>query len=248
MGVVLSVSWHLLFAFEIIVWLATISELGVAGLWSALTILVGIPVLFMVEGLELAATALLAQTGYRIGGSAARELKELRRDTTFDFFPNRQIFVGAVIVLMTIANRFDHIYVPWIGWVADFKIPLVFNVLFSEHIVLLLGQVPPKRLALVDPPRFFRQSWIMCAAIRWIGRLQLTAPSTIVFLFLSRLLRYPSVPVRARPGILVVWDPLLYGWVVVPVDDDNEHEMSDQIFPISTPAEETSFAKDGDIA
>jgi hypothetical protein len=47
-------------------------------------------------------------------------------------------------------------------------------------------------LALYAPGRFLNQTWWVCAAVRWIGKSEVTAPAKFVTGFLARLLKYPT--------------------------------------------------------
>lgn len=195
------------------VWVTTVT-LGPAGILAIVAFATLMPLLFAVEGLELAVTALLHRPADVHGGALA-ELTRIRNDAKFSFFPHRQLFVVVSIVTLTLVNTFDAVYVPGVGRVADGAVLFAFNLAFSTLSVLLLAQIPSKRLALVDPARFFRATWLVCIAVRWVGETRLTEPAETLVRLLMKLLRYPTEARRLREPLTVQYDSIDDCWLIV---------------------------------
>lgn len=216
----LTAIWSALFAVIFAIWVVTASQLGIAGLWSALAVLLIIPPLFVVEGLELAVAALLGRK-VNLHGGAGRELDRLQKDRSFNFFPARQAFVVVGISVVTIFTSFDAIYIPGLGWITDYNAPFWFNLTFVTLMVLLLAQVPSKRLALQDPELFYRHTWAVCTVVRWLGKTRLTEPAEIIVRVLARILKYPARPRRAPPDVRLYFDSIDNCWLIIPADFDS---------------------------
>jgi hypothetical protein len=225
----LTTIWYALLLFETIVWICTITGVGWSGLISFIAFVTIIPLLLAVEGLELSVASLLSSKA-NLSARAARELDLIKADPTLPFFPNRQFFVVASIVLLTMASAFDQIYVPGLGWTSSYA--TLFNMAFPTHTVLLLSQVPGKMLALYAPSRFLNQTWWTCMAVRFVGELQVTTPANFFTKSLAKLLGYP---VRHAPPptdvrfVYPVFDYIDNQWVYVLNDADVAYPVPEEM-------------------
>jgi hypothetical protein len=220
--ILLAIVWYSILLFEVITWVLTVIQLGWPGLISFIAFVTVIPLLLAVEGLELAVASLLSSKA-SLAPAAARELNNIQADRTLPFFPNRQVFVVASIVLLTMASAFQQVYIPGLGWTSNYNLPALFNLAFPTHTVLLLAQVPGKMLALYAPSRFFSQTWWICVAVRWMGTLEVTAPAKPITRLLATLLGYPTRHAPPLPEVLVlypVYDYIDGQWYYVGQEDE----------------------------
>jgi len=217
----LLIFWYLLLALEFTIWIATAIGFGWAGLISIVAFVTIIPLLLAVEGLELAVASLLGSS-VSLSPAAARELAQIKANPALPFFPNRQLAVVSSIVLLTMASGFDQIYVPSVGWVSDYNLPTIFNIIFPTQTVLLFAQVPGKMLALYAPGRFFEQTWWICVGVRWVGSLEMTSPAEPLTQSLAVILGYPVQHTSPAPETRLVYPVYDYidgeWYYVVPED------------------------------
>lgn len=213
----LALIWYVLLLMEGTIWVSTIAYAGWYGLISFLAFATIVPLLLAIEGLELAVTSLLGSKP-NLARAAGQELDHIRGDRMLPFFPNRQVFVVASIVVLTMASAFDRLYVPGIGWMYGYDVPALFNLTFPTFVVLMFAQVPGKMLALYSPTRFFGQTWWLCVAVRWVGALELTMPARPITKLLASFLGYPVQHEPATPEIRLVYpvfDHIDNQWVYV---------------------------------
>jgi CBS domain containing-hemolysin-like protein len=209
--------WYGTYAALFGIWVVSIFELGRAGAVPLFTCVILIPLLFALEGLELAITALLDRSA-SVHGRAGSELARIQKDKLFGFFSNRELFVVVGIVLLTSVGSLDAVYVPGRGWISDHLVTFSFNLAFSTLVVLLVSQIPSKRLALQDPERFYRSTWPICVAVRWVGASRITQPGEALSRVLSSFLGYPARRRTLAPTLAMHYDSIDGCWCITSSD------------------------------
>jgi hypothetical protein len=165
----------------IVIWFSTIGHhLGdgdIKQFLLAVLVVVLLFILYFAEGIELAVADLLDKQPDQLGDESLRSLlEEIQQERGF-FFSNRQVFVVAIIALMTLITSYPWLYVPFVGKVKELELPFWFSLFFTTLTVLWFCQVTPKRLAVINSERFLRQSRFIWPLIKLVGRLGLPSPS-----------------------------------------------------------------------
>lgn len=245
----------LLWALEfmlVVVWITTIWKHSAEGelthIFWAIMVLGLLVILYYAEGIELAIADLLDKQPEQLGDESVRRvLREIQEQRGF-FFAQRQLFVVAIIVFMSLMTSYPWLYVPWIGRVESYDLPFWFSLAFTTLTVLWFCQVTPKRLAVINSERFLRQSKFLWPVIKFVGMLGLPGPSDQIIYVLERFSGYREKR-HLRPSRATHYDiaTQLYGFsldrlrVRISVRDDGSATIVQRLLVLFVHGEHTQL-------
>lgn len=145
-------------------------------------------ILYLAEGIEIAVVDLIAKDADQFSDLRMRATLEEIQGKSHFFFSQRQIFVVSIISFISVlmATCFSNLYVGYV-LIDNPAIVGVFQLIFINLWILCFCQVAPKRLALVNSEKFFLKSKLLWPAIKFIGLLDIPAPSEIILNASKRL-------------------------------------------------------------
>jgi hypothetical protein len=146
--------------------------------------LVLLGILYLAEGLELAATDLLDKDPTQLSSPELASLLLVIQGRARFFYANRQVFVVVIISFMSLTTTYPWLYVPGIGKIEFEGALFWFSLVFTTLTVLWFGQVLPKQLAVINSEKFFGESRVIWPLIKAVGTLGLPTPAeTLVKVF-----------------------------------------------------------------
>jgi hypothetical protein len=189
-AVLLLATWFAL----VVVWVSTCVELGLSGRWQygalAAVDAALLVVLYLAEGMELAATDLLDKDPAQIANERVRVmLREIQVRPDY-FYANRQVFVVVIIAFTSLTTAYPWIFVPGQGRVDAPGASFWFGLALTTLTVLWFSQVTPKRLAIMNSEVFLGQCRPIWTLIRLVGALGLPAPTDLMVAFARSRTRF----------------------------------------------------------
>jgi hypothetical protein len=182
---------------------------------AALSMLLLLP-LFAVEGMEIAAAALVDKHQSSANSVGSRKALTQIKSNIGAFLANRQLFVALIIVALSLGTSFSQLYVPRVGVISRHSIVSLFDIAFVTLSVLWFGQVPAKNLALLDPLAFLGWTWPVCLILRWTGKLHIADPSNMVLRAAKLAFGVGDVPQMPLAAFDLVYDWIDHSWYIRP--------------------------------
>jgi hypothetical protein len=211
------VAWAALF----VVWMDTV--VTQRAYLSLAIVIVCLLILYFAEGMEIAAAELLDKDPKQLASpSATKVLNGIKQDKEW-FFAQRQVFVVAIISLMTLLTSYKTITVPFVGQ-EYIDLPFVgrtelsdvaalFSFLLTSLTVLWWCQVFPKRLAIRNSERFLHQSAFIWRPLKLIGMFNMPGPADGLVWLAKNYTGY-RLPRKLKPSPGAYYNEavLLYGF------------------------------------
>lgn len=227
MAALLLYTWTAIWVIAALIWGSTIWWMWPS--WSswcaALSMLLLIP-LFAVEGMELAAAALVDKHPSSVNSVRSRKALAEVKSNLGAFFSNRQLFVALIIVVVSLGTSFSQLYVPWVGVISIRPIASLFDIGFVTLSVLWIGQVPAKRLAMLDPLAFLAWTWPVWPMVKVVGKLHIADPSEIILRVAKSAFGVGNVSQMPLQDIDVVYDWIDDCWYIRPRPSGSEDGCS----------------------
>lgn len=213
--------------FLLVIYVTTVSITGEYA--SAVTVFLLLIILYLAEGMEIAAATLIEKQTAQFESKRVRSaLETIKRDVEW-FFAQRQIFVVTIVTAVSLMTTFGKIYVPFyrapfylaLGSVSlpsfPWKIPLPFwfALIFTSFTILWWCQVFPKRLALRNSVVFLDKSASLMWPIKGIGSLNLPGPADQLVWLATKYTSFKD-RINLKPSRSSYYDTavMLYGFAI----------------------------------